>query len=28
MRRPDDAGPAPPCTLVIFGGVGDLTKRC
>jgi glucose-6-phosphate 1-dehydrogenase len=24
---PDGAGPAPPCTLVIFGGFGDLTKR-
>ena len=26
MRRPE-AEPAPPCTLVIFGANGDLTKR-
>jgi glucose-6-phosphate 1-dehydrogenase len=24
---PADAAPAPPCTLVIFGACGDLTKR-
>jgi hypothetical protein len=23
----DDAVPAPPCAMVIFGAAGDLTKR-
>ena len=25
--EPDAAPPAPPCTMVIFGAAGDLTKR-